>query len=131
MFEKIKKHFALKSCIKKLGPLLAKRYGKSKTYTPGQVQTTAGIIGINDKYLFYGYAMFCGQDVFYNQFSQAEEVNYEALRQEVGDKFFQGDPNFSTEEIFSSSYEMGGNTTDGGGPDLGGISGMGGVGGDN
>jgi hypothetical protein len=125
MFEKIRKYFALKSCINKLGPLLAKRYGKSKTYTPGQVETTSGVIGIDNKYLFYGYAMYCGQDMFYEQAKEAnEEFDFEALRLEVGDKFFGGDSNFSTND----NHDIGGGIGDSGSSDIGGIGGMGGFG---
>lgn len=37
LIERIKRHFAIKSYVKKLGPLLVKRYGKSKKQFDTQI----------------------------------------------------------------------------------------------
>lgn len=43
----IVKHFAIKKYCRELAPLLAKRYGRSKYYTPGQVRRTIEECGFN------------------------------------------------------------------------------------
>lgn len=108
MFERIQKNIALKAYEKKLGPLLQKRYGKSESYTPGQIQTTSRIVGLNEKYLFYGYVLFCIEDSFNHELSGSESgLDYHAMRQELGDKFFKGDYNFDISDIIPTYNEMG------------------------
>ncbi len=131
MFHGIKKHFALKSYMKKLGPLLKKRYGRSKSYTPGQVKKTIEVEGLNPHYVYYGYAMFCQQEQFLQLATEENsELNLQNLRQEIGDKFFEGDSGFTPEEACQTSIEMNsgiidfGNDGDGfSGGDCGGIDG--------
>ncbi len=55
---------AIKKYARKLGPLLARRYGKSNTYTAGQIKKTAEHARLPLAYICYGYAMYIGEDDF-------------------------------------------------------------------
>jgi hypothetical protein len=113
MFERIRKYFALKAYARKLGPLLKKRYGGSKDYTPGQVRTTVEVGGLNPHYLYYGYAMFCQEKEFQQLANEASgDFDLQGLRQEIGDKFFSGDSNFSATDACSSTADMSYGSTD-------------------
>ncbi len=109
MLERIKKHYALKSYVKKLGPLLRKRYGKSKSYSPGQVKTTIQINGLNEYNISYAYALFCKQSAFNQETSGSEgKMDYKAVRQELGNKFFDREDSFSTSDVIKMGHEMSG-----------------------
>ncbi len=133
MFERIKKHFALKGYLKKLGPMLEKRYGKSSAYTPQQVKSSSRIVGLNDNYIHYGYALFCMEDTF-NEALKGSGIglDYQTLRQELGDKYFDGNCDFNAMDVnyrgsqLDSGFSFDG--TDGGGfsaGDFGGCDGGG------
>lgn len=84
----------------KLSYPLKKRYGKSKTYTAEQVKITAKILGLNEKYLLYGFALFCSKEVFFqNQKVLGADLNYQQLREEIGRKYFDGNAKFTTKDI--------------------------------
>jgi len=111
MFERIRKHYALKAYARKLGPLLKKRYGRSKVYTPGQVRTTVEFGGLDPHYLYYGYAMFCQEKQFQQLANEArEDFDFQGLRQEIGDKFFEGNSNPT--DLCSSTADMNYGSTD-------------------
>jgi hypothetical protein len=131
MFDQIKKDIALKAYVKKLGPLLVKRYGKSDTYTLGQILTTVGVAGLNKNYLFYGYAMFCSKESFDEKAKEINKnVDIESLRLELDEKFFEGNADLSSNDLFAAGGETVYGLTDGG--SSGGFSGgdSGGSGGD-
>ncbi len=122
MFERIKKYVALKSYINKLGPLLKARYGKLKSYTPKQIKKTISIYGINDYYIGYAYAMFIEKQSLYQNPKEIEgEFDFKSLKQEVGDKFFGGDTNFTANEMLLLTNEVSGGSF-GSNPDDGGSS---------
>jgi hypothetical protein len=107
MLERIKKHFALKSYVKKLSPLLRIKYGKLKSYTPSQVHTTIKIHGLNEQNLGYAYVLFCKQSAFNQELEGREDhLDYKAVKKELGDKFFNGEQNFNTSDVMKISSEM-------------------------
>jgi len=59
-----KRNRAIKSYIKKLPSLLAKDYGKSKTYTPKQVKRTIERAGLSATNACYGIAIFSDRGAF-------------------------------------------------------------------
>lgn len=118
---------AIKSYIKKLPGLLAKDYGKSKTYTPKQVKRTIERSGLSVTNACYGIAMFSGREAF-DQYHQetGESCNYDSMRCEIASKHFGGNSDFEISDIASVSSSYGGGFEDGGLADAGG--GDGGVG---
>jgi len=74
-----------------MGPLLAKRYGRSKNFSPGQVQATAKFLGSSDSYLYYCYAMYCTKEEFPK--NRNGLLDHEDLRNEIRVLFFEGDSN--------------------------------------
>jgi hypothetical protein len=100
MLERIKKHFALQAYVKKLGPLLRKKFGKNESYTPGQVKTTVQINNLNEKYSCYAYVLFCKQSGFNQELDGREDLlGYQTIKKELGDKFFDGKQNFNTSDV--------------------------------
>ena len=107
MLERIKKHFALKSYVKKLGPLLRKKYGKLKSYTAGQVKTTIQINGLDEYYVCYAYVLFCKQSTFNQEIDGREDhLDYKTIKNELGDKFFKGEQNFNTSDVMKIGSDM-------------------------
>jgi hypothetical protein len=100
MLERIKKHFALKSYVKKLGPMLRKRYGKLEWYLPGQVKTTIKIHDLNEHNIGFAYALFCKQSDFNQEVGGKENhLDYKTIKKELGDKFFKGEQNFNLSDV--------------------------------
>ncbi|MDH5447164.1 MAG: hypothetical protein OEY52_16565 [Gammaproteobacteria bacterium] len=121
-----KRNRAIKSYIKKLPSLLAKDYGKSKTYTPKQVKRTIERSGLSVTDACYGIAMFSSREAF-DQYHQetGESCNYDSMRCEIADKHFGGNSEFEISDIASASSSYGGGFDDGGFADAGGGDGGG------
>ncbi|MEI2743060.1 MAG: DUF6559 family protein [Candidatus Competibacter sp.] len=125
LIEKLQRKRAIKSYIRKLPSLLAKDYGKSKTYTPKQVKRTIERSGLSVSDACYGIAMFSGREAF-DQYHQevGESCNYDAIRSEIADLHFQGNSGFEINDIAAVSSNYGGgfdtNGFDGSGADGGG-----------
>ena len=64
MFKFIRKRLAIRSYVKRLGRKLRERYGRSRSYTPAQVQRTAQLLGLNNDYLCYALCMYCERGDF-------------------------------------------------------------------
>ena len=137
MFEGIKKWFAVRSYAKSLGPKLQERYGKQQHYTPAQVQRTAQEGGYNQDFLCYALCMYCTMPDFTAYHEQNGEVcDYNAMRSEVGGRFFNGNTSFDASDVIDGgagwddakpSDFTGGDSGDGGcGGDSGGGDGGGG-----
>jgi len=105
----------------RLGPLLAKRYGRSETYTQGQIRATAESVGLPAATLTVGYAMFMAKAEACAQAAETGVVlDYDAVRKEVADLCFSGDVDFSATK--PAAFDDG--SVDGGGLDGGGIGGF-------
>ena len=99
----------------KIRPSSNKAVGEKDDYTSGQVQTTARIVGFNKRSLFYGYAIFCTKETFDQQVLEIGSLfDYQTLRQEVGEKFFEVDANFIMTGVNETSYSMGSGLTESG-----------------
>lgn len=95
------KKSALKQYIVKLGPLLAKRYGKAEHYTYGQVKQTVSECGLNATYAVYAYAIFLNSNDFDNQMKETcnENISYSQLREEVSHKYFHNNSTFDATSV--------------------------------
>ncbi len=114
---RIVKYFAVKGYCRKLAPLLARRYGRSKHYTPGQVRRTVEEGGLNLAYICYAYALFVSQAAFDSVHQEmGESCNYNTMLSEIAHTHFGGQENFhdsfieSTFESCSSDYSSGGDS---------------------
>jgi uncharacterized membrane protein YgcG len=65
----------------KLAPALAKRYGRSATYTKGQVDTTVDVLGLNKKHIRYAYLMYCDAAIYNANIAPNESI--ETMRDTV------------------------------------------------
>jgi len=75
---------ALRAYARKLGPVLRKRYGRSKTYTIDQINAACKQAGLRIDYVRYGYAMFVDpmeHRILRRRFEK--EYDYQALKAEV------------------------------------------------
>lgn len=125
LIRSFKRNRAIKSYIKKLPGLLAKDYGKAKTYTPKQVKKTIERSGLSVSNACFGIAMFSGKTAF-DQYHQeiGEPCNYDGMRCEIADKHFNGNSDFEISDVVSVSSDFGGGY-DAGGFDSGGGDGGG------
>ncbi|MES9992797.1 MAG: DUF6559 family protein [Candidatus Thiodiazotropha sp.] len=124
----IQRNRAIKSYIRKLPLLLAKDYGKSKTYTPLQVKSTIQRSGLSVSDACYGIAMFSNREAFEQYHKETgENCDYDAMRSEIAELHFQGNVCFEVSDIASVSSDYGGGI-DAGGLDGGGADGGGGDG---
>ena len=113
---------AIKSYIKKLPSLLAKDYGKSKTYTPMQVKKTIERSKLSVADACYGIAIFSGREAFYQYHEEmGESCSYDGMRSEIADQYFQGNCDFGSTDVasvsfdYSGGFDTGGFGSDGGG----------------
>lgn len=123
---KFRRNRAIKSYIKKLPSLLAKDYGKTKTYTPKQVKRAIERAGLCVTDACFAIAMFSGREAF-DQYHQeiGESCNYDVMRCEIADKHFGGNADFEVSDVASASSSYGGGFDDGGFADIGGGDGGG------
>ncbi|HEX3535402.1 MAG TPA: DUF6559 family protein [Stellaceae bacterium] len=57
-FRRFQVHWAAKQYARRLGPALARAYGHSEFYSPGQIRAATAKLGLNPRYLMFGYAGF-------------------------------------------------------------------------
>jgi len=55
---------AAKQYAHRLGSHLARAYGPSEFYSPGQIRAAVAKIGLNSKFLVLGYAAFLSEEAF-------------------------------------------------------------------
>jgi len=83
---------AIKSYIQRLGKDLAKRYGKSKAYTSGQIVRTVQDENYNWRHICYAHAMYTSFEHFQNWHKeQGESCDYNGMREEITNNYFSGD----------------------------------------
>lgn len=87
MLRWLSKYFALRGYRVKLGPALAKRYGRQRYYTANQVRVTVEKLALPVEYLCYGLAGFCEERAFNEYHSSVGEVcDWREMRQEAADQ---------------------------------------------
>ena len=100
-FERWRKRKAIKSYIRKLGPLLVKRYGKQHTYTAAQVKRTVDENGFNADYVCYAYSTYLSPADFEAVHREmGQTCDYEAMRSEVAESHFHGHSDFTVHDVF-------------------------------
>ncbi len=114
LFKKINRNIAIKSYIKNLGPLLAKRYGQSKSYTQGQIDKTIHEYKFNQSYCLYAYVLYLSEESFFSLYGEDSLDQYATLRDEIGHNYFGGNVDFdataSTDGGYGSSIDGGGSS---------------------
>ena len=106
-FKDRKKNKTLKSYVYGLGPLLAKQYGKAKTYSPDQIKDLVEKYKLNEDFLSYAMVMYLDKGRFGDVKKEMEaDWNYESLRKEVADKFFGGNMKFTGLDVKNSSQAV-------------------------
>jgi hypothetical protein len=96
-----RKRRAIRSYVRKLPGLLAKRYGYKRWYTPAQIRRTAEDYDLDTDYLCYAYATYADVADFVAFHTESgQSCSYEEMRGEVADHFFQGHSDFTTQDLF-------------------------------
>lgn len=91
LFASLRKRNAIKSYVRRLGKDLARRYGKSKTYTPEQVVRTVREAGYNWLHICYAHSLYVSHKAFDRWHEeQGEDCDYESMRAEISDSGFAG-----------------------------------------
>lgn len=104
MIRRIKKYFAIRSYVRRLGPQLVRRFGKRRFYTPQQVRTAVRGGGFSEDDICYAYSMFCSLEDFNAYHAEAGEPgNYDEMRAEVGHTYFGGSTDFEPASIINNS----------------------------
>lgn len=108
LFAGIRKKRAIKSYINSLGRDLAKRYGKAKEYTPGQVVKTVHDCGYNWRHICYAHALYVSHKHFDKWHEeQGENCDYLAMREEISQSHFSGSVEAMASTDFSGGSEVG------------------------
>jgi hypothetical protein len=95
MIRRIKKYFAIRSYVRRLGPELVRRFGKKKYYTPQQVQAAVRRGGFSETDMCYAISMFCSREAFNAHHAEmGEPCNFDAMRTEVAESHFGGNADF-------------------------------------
>lgn len=103
-FSNLKRRRAIKRYAKKLGPVLKKRYGKSKHYTQGQIQTAVTKRRLSHNHISYAYAMYMDKPSFNKLHEElGKECDYDSMRNDIGNLCFSGDSNFTSSDAISYS----------------------------
>lgn len=124
MIRRIKKYFAIRSYVRRLGPELVRRFGKRRYYTPEQVRKAVRGGRFNEDDICYAYSMFCSREDYDSFHAELGETgDYDAMRGEVGRRYFGGSTDFEPSSIIhhAEQYsEHGGSGESGGHHDPGG-----------
>ncbi|NQZ12727.1 MAG: hypothetical protein HRT35_36710 [Algicola sp.] len=89
------KNRAIKKYYNQLYPLLNQRYGANDTYTKGQILRTVNECGFKEKYAVYALGIFLEKDLFEQLADEYHDVDLDAVRKELADKFFNGNTEYS------------------------------------
>ena len=110
LIQRWRKRRAIRSYVTILPRILKKRYGKRKRYTEHQVRGGMSVAQLDEgPNVSYALAMFLSRREFEGLNKDSEkESDYDSLRQEIGDSYFQGNAGFTIH------YALGTTSTDGG-----------------
>ena len=115
MFASIKKRWAIKSYVRRLGKDLAQRYGRAKTYTPEQIVRTVHDKGYNALHIGYAHALYSSRKAFDRWHGErGETCDYAAMRAEIGGSSLAGNTGAMDVSDFGTETE-----SSHGGSDLG------------
>jgi hypothetical protein len=120
----LKRH-AIRRYMSRLPRRLFQDYGHAGPYTPAQIEATMRRHRIGpQRHAAYAVAIFCDPKRL-PEFQPDHGPNYRALREEVGDAFFEGDSGFTVRDVggYGGAPESSGH---GGGEHSGGHHGDGG-----
>ncbi len=95
-----RKRRTIKAYLTRIGPMLAKRYGKSERYTPKQVEAAAWEAGLPMADLCCALSVYCNQDALdaYHT-ALGEDCNYWQMRAEVAEHCFHGNVAFTPHDV--------------------------------
>ncbi|WP_447957422.1 DUF6559 family protein [Vreelandella sp. EE7] len=100
IWEKFRKKRALDSYIKQLPNILLNDYGRSGGCNPEQIRRSIERSGLNAQYVHYALAIYADPFKFWHgQPAMAIGFDYHTLCQEVGDRYFNGNADFSASDI--------------------------------
>jgi hypothetical protein len=103
MFDRVKRHSAIKSYFMKLSLELFSRFGKKHYYTVDEVSHTAEAAGFKTEHLAYALALFCARKDFRRHHKRTPfRDRYEALRDEVSVQYFGGVRDFDAANIIDA-----------------------------
>ena len=117
MLRSARKWIAIRRYAKSLGPELQRQYGRAKHYTPAQVKRVVEQRRYSIDWLCFALCMYCGRSDFdaYHR-ATGESCDYDAMRGEVAERFFDGNTSFTGLDVVDagSSWSDGGGTADAG-----------------
>ena len=108
LFANFRKNRAIISYINELGKDLAKRYGKAKQYTPGQIVTTVHDCGYNWRHICYAHALYVSQKQFDKWHEEQGEIcDYLSMREEIAHDHYGGNVESMASSDFAGASETG------------------------
>lgn len=108
MLDDVRKWFAIRSYIKKLGPELRRRYGAQSKYSPAQVRATIQSKRFDADRGCYAMAMYCDRaDFDRHHQSTGESCSYDTMRAEIGSRLFGGNTTFDVASLVNVSENSG------------------------
>ena len=95
----IRKYSAIRSCVKRLGKDLRRRFGLKPFYTIDHV-TKAVERGYKKDFVAYAHAIFCSREDFDAYYAPlGVKCTYDGLREIVGTRYFSGRMDFDAEKV--------------------------------
>jgi hypothetical protein len=119
---KLRKRWAIRGYARKLPRMLRQDYGFSRSYTPLQINRTIERNRLNVEHASYAVAMFSDEESFARYQPGVDAPReYEAMRTEIADTYFEGNIDFTVRDITDTfgggAHDGGGHGHDGGGGD--------------
>ena len=93
------KNSAIKKYYNQLYLLMTQRYGASDTYTKGQILRTVNECGFKKKYSVYALGIFLEKGLFEQLADEYPDVDLKAVRKEIAEKFFNGNTEYSFNQV--------------------------------
>ena len=110
----MRKRGAIKRYLKALPRKLYQDYGHKGPYTPGQVESTLRRYKVSSPDCWpYALAIFCDRESL-ERMRHERGLDHEALRREVGATYFDGDGDFTTEDVARHWGDAGAHESGGG-----------------
>jgi len=101
MIRHLKRYFAIRSYMMRLGGELVRRFGQRPVYTVDQVTQAVQRGGFSTTFIAYAHAAYCPAEDFNAHYEPMQVAcNYPDLRKVIARRYFSGRTDFDARSIF-------------------------------
>lgn len=98
------RYFAVKKYVRKLYPTMVQRYGRSESYTQGQIITTVTKLKFSNKHLPYALGLYLASAELPDALKSIDSTLIaNEVREYLANRFFNGDINFTIKQSLHGS----------------------------